>query len=123
METKHKVTLKPDSTRLNKNVISKSIKGSYGNVTAIARKLHCERKTVYEWLEREPELKSQLDFEREELIDFAEIKLIERLKAGSESMISLILKTLGKNRGYYEAMPKSLDEDKIRELKKIFDAI
>jgi len=125
MRNKHKVTLesKPDYSRLNINVVSKAIKNSYGNISAIAKKLHCERKTVYEWLEKEPELKSQLDSERERLIDFAEIKLIERLKAGSESMISLVLKTLGKERGYIEARPKSLDEDKMNELKKLFDAI
>ena len=101
-QVKQTKTLKSKKIHLTKEMLSNAIKGSYGILTAVANKLHCERNTVYTWLEKYPELKHQLEDERQKIIDLAEVKLVGKVNEGSESMIALVVKTLGKDRGYVE---------------------
>lgn len=121
--TTQKVTIENHSRKLTKETIIKGIHGSFGIVSVIANKLGCERKTVYQWLERDEDVKAAFISERETLVDLGESKLVSRINAGSESMIALVLKTLGKQRGYVEGTPKVIDEEKINKLKELFDAI
>jgi transposase-like protein len=125
-KTKGKVqvdTLETNNRQLTKEVVIEAIKESYGIVSVIAKKLGCERKTVYRWLEKNEEVKAAFISERETIIDLGEVKLVKRINEGSESMIALVLKTLGKDRGYVEGRLKSLDDDKINKLKELFDGI
>jgi len=87
---------------ISKAKLKKAIDGSYGNVTAIALRLNCARKTVYEKLEKYPELKLVLKDERDKIVDLAENKLLAAVNRGSEYSINLVLRTLGKERGYTE---------------------
>lgn len=121
---KQKLTLKNTRRHLTKEALLNAIKGSFGIVSVIARKIGCERNTVYEWLhKKDPEIEKAFKEEREAIIDLSESKLVQKVNDGSESMIALVLKTLGKDRGYIEGKPKSLDEDKYKKLKELFDDI
>lgn len=106
-----------------RGAILKALPESFGIVSSIANKARCDRKTVYNWIEKDEQIKKLFTEERESLIDLAEIKLIEKLEAGNESMIALVLKTLGKSRGYIEGKIKTIDEEKLNQLKELFDQI
>ena len=88
--------------RLTSNLLKKGIENSFGNVTTIAKNVGCERKTIYAWLDKSRDLQIQFDLEREKIIDLAENKLVENLNHGETSSIHFVLKTLGRNKGYYE---------------------
>jgi len=112
------------ASKINRGLILKAIPGSYGIVSDIAKRAKIDRKTVYNWINKDDKLAELFISERENLLDLAEIKLVEKIKTGSESMIALVLKTLGKSRGYVEG--KAYDpalEDKLQNLKNLFDSI
>ena len=102
MSKKKSVQNRTPERRLTKTTFSRAIKDSYGNIMVISERIGCQRSTVYSWLDKELELKLQLDSEREMIVDLAENKLVENLKNGETSSIHFVLKTLGKKRGYVE---------------------
>ena len=73
-----------------------------GLVTSSAKRLGCNPKTVYRYIERFPALKDVLTEARESSVDLAESKLIEAIKDGNLTAIIFFLKTQGKSRGYSE---------------------
>lgn len=88
--------------RLSKDKIRKALKATAGNVTAAADQLGCTRRSVYNWLDRYPELKEAVAEERERLVDLAESALKKKISEGDTASIIFTLKTLGKKRGYIE---------------------
>ena len=52
--------------------------------------------------DRKPTLRNTLVGERERLVDLAEEKLREKVNGGNLRAVMFTLKTVGKNRGYYE---------------------
>lgn len=86
--------------QVTQTALIKAIKGSFGVISTIARKLRCDRKTVYNRLDEWPELKELIAEEREEIIDLAENKLVAKIRAGEKTSIHYVLDTLGKSRGY-----------------------
>ena len=89
------------------------MKNSYGNITVISQRLDTARSYVYELIKKY-KLESAIDDEREKIIDLAENKLINKVNDGEPSMIGLVLKTLGKRRGYVERTEiEKIGEDKI----------
>ena len=105
--------------RLTKTTFSRAIKDSYGNIMVISERIGCQRSTVYSWLDKELELKLQLDSEREMIVDLAENKLVENIQHGETSSIHFVLKTLGRKRGYVEKTEIELTDglkEKIRNM-------
>ena len=102
-----------DKKEITKKQLIEAIKDSYGNITVIAQKINCSRVWVYELLKKF-KLESAINDEREKIIDLAENKLIKKVNEGDPSMIGLVLKTLGKKRGYVERIEtEKIGEDKI----------
>jgi hypothetical protein len=77
-------------------------KGSGGFITTIARKIPCDRTTVYRAIEKYPTVKQAIADEKESMKDMAEGQLIKRINAGSDTAIIFYLKTQAKERGYVE---------------------
>lgn len=75
---------------------------SSGIVYPIAQAFGVTRSTVYEWLKSDEDLKTALDYAREDIVDVIESKYLKRAIGGSERAQEFLLKTLGKNRGYVE---------------------
>jgi len=98
---------------IRKKQIITAIENSYGNITVISQRLNCSRVWVYELLKKF-KLESAIDDEREKIIDLAENKLINKIKDGDSSMIGLVLKTLGKHRGYVEKQEIGLTGETIK---------
>ena len=73
-----------------------------GNVSSAAKMLGLSRQWLKQRIDRSNKLSSVLNESRDTIIDIAELKLIKAVESGEPWAISLILKTLGKVRGYSE---------------------
>ena len=98
---------------LKKKELLDNIRGSYGIISTIAARLHCNWHTVDETIKLYPECMQALADENETVLDFTEGKAIERIKDGDGAMIRFMLATKGKKRGYtYE---EKLEADETAE--------
>ena len=88
--------------KFSKKQFLAAIEGSGGIVLLVARRLSCHPQTVNEYLNRDPELREQLDREKECMIDAAESTLMNLIKKGSIPATIFFLKTRGRDRGYSE---------------------
>ena len=85
---------------LKKKELLEAIQGSYGIISTIAARLHCNWHTVDETIKLYPECMQALADENESILDFTEGKAIERIKEGDGTMIRFMVATKGKKRGY-----------------------
>jgi len=90
--------------RLSKKAITEALQQACGRVTEAARRLGCSREHLHRRIRSDAALQAALDSAREELIDLAESKLVEKIRQGNLTAIIFALKTLGKQRGYTERM-------------------
>ncbi len=84
-----------------------AIRSAKGMVYVAARQLNCSPNTIYNYASRYPTVQEAIDNERGLLVDTAELALWKALQAGEGWAISLVLKTLGKARGYIERQEHS----------------
>lgn len=77
-----------------------AIRKSTGNLSVAAKLLGCSRQTVYNAVARWKTVAAVVSQQREKVVDLAEQKLIEKLKASEWPAIKYTLSTLGKARGY-----------------------
>lgn len=75
---------------------------SLGNVAAAARALHCDRTTLYRYVNRHPRLAQIIADSRQALIDHAESALRAAVLDKQGWAVCFTLKTLGRDRGYVE---------------------
>jgi hypothetical protein len=71
-------------------------------VVGAAKILGCVPDTVRSYAKKFPAVNDSLKEIREQTVDFAEMGLRERVKAGDGWAISMALRTLGRDRGYAE---------------------
>lgn len=93
--------------KLTKKRVLNAIARTGGVLAAVASNLGVARQTVYDFMERNPDVKDQLTQERESIIDMAESKLFKAVQQGDSWAIKTVLSTIGKDRGYTEK--KELD--------------
>lgn len=84
------------------NEVVEAIKGSGGFVTAIARRLNCTARHVYNLIQKYESAREALFDEREAMRDMAEGELYKKIKNGDTTAIIFYLKTQAKERGYVE---------------------
>ena len=82
--------------------VARAIKGSGGFVTAIAGRLNCTPRHVYNLLKKYESARDALFDEREGMRDMAEGEMFKKIKGGDTTMIIFFLKTQAKDRGYVE---------------------
>lgn len=82
--------------------IADALRKSGGVVTDAAKALGVARATLTRRLSAEPALREVRDEVREEILDVAESKLREHIKAGNLNAAIFYLKTQGRDRGYVE---------------------
>ena len=73
-----------------------------GMVYLAARQLGCHPNTVFNYAKRYKSVKRAIDANRGEVVDVAELKLYEAIRAGEHWAVAFALKTIGKHRGYVE---------------------
>jgi hypothetical protein len=72
------------------------------NITSSCEALGIDRKTFYNWRNKNAKLDEALKDAEDSILDFAESKLIEHINDGDTTCLIFMLKTKGKNRGYVE---------------------
>lgn len=87
-----------------------AIDGSYGIVSTVAAKLHCNWHTADEYIKKWPETLQALNDEEESKLDFVEGKAIKKINEGDGSMIRFYLATKGKRRGFTYEDKLEVDE-------------
>jgi hypothetical protein len=81
-----------------------AIRESRGYITEIAERLGCSRQTIYNIAEKSARVKEALEDQREKRLDRAERKLDEAIEQGEAWAICLLLKTMGRHRGYIQKL-------------------
>ncbi len=82
--------------------IMTALEMSRGLIYNSARLLGCSAQTIYDRVKVSPAVAECLKECRGLLLDKAENKLVDKIDAGDFQSIALLLKTLGKDRGYVE---------------------
>jgi len=85
-----------------KKTLLECLDKSLGIVSHACKKANTTRKTFYQYCQEDADFKSEVDDIAEKAIDFAESKLFESIKNGSDTATIFYLKTKGKKRGYIE---------------------
>lgn len=79
-----------------------AIPGTGGIISAIAKRVGCTWRTARTYIDTRPSVAEAYQDECEAVLDLAEAKTIEAIKAGDTGMIRYYLSTKGKKRGYVE---------------------
>lgn len=80
--------------------IANALRKNAGFITFTASALGCTRKTIYNYIEKYPELKEVIEDIRESMDDIAEAALIKNIKEGSTQEIIYYHKRRLPHRGY-----------------------
>lgn len=94
-----------------------AIDGSYGIVSTVASKLHCNWHTADEYIKKWPETLQALSDEEESKLDFVEGKAIKKINEGDGAMMRFYLATKGKKRGF--TYDEKLEADETAEDKEL----
>lgn len=101
---------------------------SKGLVSVAARALGCSPRTIYARAKQVQAVQDAIDIPRLELVDMAESGLRVHLQNKQPWAIALVLKTLGKDRGYVERQEwrevqgQEIDAEIERELERLASA-
>jgi len=82
--------------------IIECLRETNGLISLAARRVPCSQTTIYERARRIKAVRETIEECRAELIDYAELALRRAVMDGQPWAVSLVLKTLGKERGYVE---------------------
>ena len=91
-----------------------AVKSVKGMVYLAARQLGCSPQAIYKRMAKSHLIKQAVDDSRGELIDISEQKLRIAVMNGEPWAVAMVLKTIGKSRGYVERQEVTgADGDKI----------
>jgi hypothetical protein len=82
--------------------IKQTLINSNGFVSIASKKLNCDPKTVYNYINNYTEIKEALEDIRNANLDFCENMLMNHIKEGDKPLLKFYLQTQGKHRGYIE---------------------
>lgn len=88
--------------RLSTAQIVDALQATDGLIYKAATRLGCAPSTIYKRAERSPLVRQAIEDSRGELVDESESKLRLAVERGDAWAVALVLKTLGKDRGYVE---------------------
>ena len=88
------------------------------NISATCKKVDIERKTYYNWMSKDEKFKEVVMNMQEALIDYAETKLMQKIKDDDTTSLIFFLKTKGRKRGYTEKpdVEVNIDSGKIDKI-------
>jgi hypothetical protein len=79
-----------------------ALRETHGLVSIAAKYIGCSARTIYRRAQEVKEVQRVIDECREELVDRAELALWKHVTEGAPWAVALVLKTLGRHRGYVE---------------------
>ena len=89
-------------TNIKKRAMLKALEDALGVVTMACRTVGIDRTTHYGWLKDDEAYRLAVADLKEVALDFAESKLHQSIRNGSDTATIFYLKTQGKKRGYIE---------------------
>ena len=118
------VTLKKKAAMLDALKVTMAIIAPACEMVGIGRKTH------YNWMETDPGYKEEVHALQERTFDFVETKMVERINAGSDTMLIWYSKTKMKQRGFVERQeievtdkPAFVVNEKQKGVNKVMDVI
>ncbi|MCA1600521.1 MAG: hypothetical protein LC776_02355 [Acidobacteria bacterium] len=87
-----------------KDALIVALKELDGNMAAAARRFHCSRTTVWEYVNEDPELRQLVNELSEAFTDQAEQTLFKAIREGNIVATIFYLKTRARDRGYSERL-------------------
>jgi len=99
-----------------KKKLARLIERSFSNLSIVAKTCGVQRQTVKKWIriDKTGVLEEAVESGKEFLVDFAELQALNQMSLGDVRIIQMILKTLGKDRGYVEQ--KRFDPNTVGDL-------
>ena len=91
-----------DKVDERKRLMIEALEYYLGIVTPAAEMAGVSRQSHYDWMKEDPVYKAKVEALSDVALDFAERKLIQSIKRGSDTATIFYLKTKGKKRGYIE---------------------
>ncbi len=89
--------------KINNVKFLKALKGTAGILSQIAKNMDVNRKSVWMYLSKHPELLPSIEQEREAILDTIEVSMIKKAVVEEDFKAqSFYLKTIGKHRGFTE---------------------
>lgn len=88
--------------RVSTGAIIAALTAERGLIYRAARALKCSPDTIYRRAQDDPRVKATIEHCRGELVDTAEARLGDAVDSGEPWAVALVLKTLGRVRGYIE---------------------
>jgi len=79
-----------------------ALKETKGMVYLAADRLGCEAQTIYNYRDRYPAVKAEMEAQDGKIDDIAEMKLYQAIMAGESWAVQFRLRTKAKHRGYIE---------------------
>ena len=92
------------ASRVTKTRFLKAVQGTGGILTMVAQKLSCSRATVYNFINKNPDMQKAIDQEREQILDAAQHNVYSRIQNNDWDATRYLLNTLGKQRGFTTSM-------------------
>ena len=105
-------------TSAKQKVFLKAFETSFGNISEACKNANIGRGTYYRWMKLNPRFAQQVEDLNEELIDYAESKLLTQIMDNNTTAIIFFLKTKGKKRGYIETVENDVTVNPFLELMK-----
>jgi len=90
----------PSQLHIRKKLFLKAYAASGGNVKLTCSRTNIPRRTYYNWLEFDPDFATALDTLGMDMIEFATVKLLQKIAKGHTPSIKFFLRTFGADRGY-----------------------
>ena len=110
--------------RISNKRFNEAVKDTGGILTLVSKRLNISRQSLYNFLKKNPEKRKVLKQEREKIIDLGEGSLFNQVKNQEAWAVKFLLKTVGKERGYYEKQevesynPYEEERERIRKIVK-----
>lgn len=98
----------------NKERLLIELSKSLGIVSIACKAINLSRNQFYIYYNNDIEFKASVDDITEVALDFAESKLLEKIKEGSEKSIHFYLSKKGKSRGYGDKVDLNITNDKVK---------
>ena len=108
-------TLKSKQARtlIKKKAMIEAMRKHMGVVALACKAVDISRETHYDWLKTDSAYRESVETIKEETLDFAESKLLQKINSGDTVSILFYLKTQGKKRGYIEKQEVDVTEKTI----------
>ncbi|MBA2526401.1 MAG: hypothetical protein H0V18_11580 [Pyrinomonadaceae bacterium] len=88
----------------NRAALVEALRAADGNMSSVARRFDCHRSLIWQYVDRDEELRALTDELTEVFIDEAESQLYKHIREGNVVACIFYLKTRARHRGYSERL-------------------